>query len=96
MKTLHLNLKRKWFDMILSGEKKEEYRELSDYWKFRFEHLKSLDTPTKTITFSNGYRKDRDQFVIKLKSIWIAKGKEKWGAEPDKLYFVLKLGEIIK
>ena len=28
MKTLHLNLKKKWFDMILSGEKKEEYREI--------------------------------------------------------------------
>lgn len=32
MKTLHLNLKRKWFDMILSGEKKEEYREIKEYW----------------------------------------------------------------
>ena len=29
MKTLHLNLKKQWFDMILSGEKKEEYRELT-------------------------------------------------------------------
>lgn len=28
MKTLYLNLKKKWFDMILSGEKKEEYREI--------------------------------------------------------------------
>ena len=28
MKTIHLNLKKKWFDMILSGQKKEEYREL--------------------------------------------------------------------
>lgn len=32
MKTLHLNLKRKWFDMIKSCEKKEEYREIKDYW----------------------------------------------------------------
>ncbi|HET8736229.1 MAG TPA: ASCH domain-containing protein, partial [Pricia sp.] len=32
MKTLHLNLKKKWFDMILSGEKKEEYREIKEYW----------------------------------------------------------------
>lgn len=36
MKTLHLNLKKKWFDMIASGEKPEEYRELSDYWINRF------------------------------------------------------------
>jgi len=32
MKTLHLTLKKKWFDMIASGEKKEEYREIKDYW----------------------------------------------------------------
>jgi len=32
MKTLHLNLIKKWYDMILSGEKKEEYREITDYW----------------------------------------------------------------
>lgn len=34
-KTLHLNLKRKWFDMILSGEKKEEYRDLTMFWGSR-------------------------------------------------------------
>lgn len=28
MKTLTLSLKRKWFDLIKSGEKKEEYREI--------------------------------------------------------------------
>lgn len=31
-KTLHLTLKKKWFDMIASGEKKEEYREVKKYW----------------------------------------------------------------
>lgn len=35
-KVLHLTLKKKWFDMILSGEKKEEYRELNIYWFTRF------------------------------------------------------------
>ncbi len=29
---LVLNLHRKWFDMILSGEKIEEYREIKPYW----------------------------------------------------------------
>jgi hypothetical protein len=29
---LRLTLKKKWFDMILSGEKKEEYREVKWYW----------------------------------------------------------------
>ena len=31
-KTLKLTLKKKWFDMIASGEKKEEYREIKQYW----------------------------------------------------------------
>lgn len=35
-KILHLTLKRKWFDLIASGEKKEEYREIKEYWKIRF------------------------------------------------------------
>ena len=32
MKTLTLSLKKQWFDMIKSGEKKEEYREQREYW----------------------------------------------------------------
>lgn len=36
MATLYLPLKKKWFDMIKSVEKKEEYREKSLYWKSRF------------------------------------------------------------
>ena len=35
MKILHLTVKKKWFDMILSGEKKEEYREMKEYWRIR-------------------------------------------------------------
>ena len=40
MKTLHLNLKKKWFDMILSGEKTEEYREIKNYWIDRLSMFK--------------------------------------------------------
>lgn len=36
MSTLHLTLKKRWFDMISSGEKKEEYREIKPYWIKRF------------------------------------------------------------
>ena len=34
-KMLHLNLKKQWFDMIASGEKKEEYRDIKDYYYSR-------------------------------------------------------------
>ena len=30
--TLHLVLKREWYDMIASGEKTEEYRAITAYW----------------------------------------------------------------
>ena len=36
---LVLPIKKKWFDMILSGEKKEEYRDVSPYWKQRFSKI---------------------------------------------------------
>lgn len=51
MKTLHYNLKKKWFDMILSGEKKEEYREIKPHWISRLlpkDYLKY--SPAKNIT----------------------------------------------
>lgn len=32
MKTLKLTLKKEWFDLINSGEKTEEYREIKEYW----------------------------------------------------------------
>lgn len=35
MKTLHLHLKKKWYDMIERGEKTEEYREIKPYWVAR-------------------------------------------------------------
>ena len=33
---LILPIKKKWFDMILSGEKKEEYRDIKPYYRQRF------------------------------------------------------------
>ena len=33
---LTLPIKKKWFDMIVSGEKKEEYREIKPYYDSRF------------------------------------------------------------
>lgn len=35
MKILHLPLKARWYDMIESGEKREEYREITPYWEKR-------------------------------------------------------------
>lgn len=116
MKTLHLTLKKKWFDMILSGEKKEEYREIKMYWINRLlfnvfnseigftlwynsmpDHvtLNHVLKDYKQITFRNGYSKNAPEFTAELKNIIIDVGFKSWGAEPNKKYFVLKLGNII-
>lgn len=34
-KVLTLSVKKEWFDKIVSGEKKEEYREIKTYWVAR-------------------------------------------------------------
>lgn len=39
---LTLTIEKKWFDMILSGEKTEEYRELKRYYDSRFRNAAML------------------------------------------------------
>lgn len=36
---LTLPIKKKWFDMILAGEKREEYREIKPYYETRFQNV---------------------------------------------------------
>ena len=118
MKTLHLNLTRKWFDMVHSGEKKEEYREIKKHYLSLLFNNKNLNASLNyalnellawgnnsviletikdfnTITFSNGYAKDRKQFVIEFKGIKIGQGESKWGAKSGVNYFVLELGNVL-
>ena len=88
--TLHLNLHRRWFDMILKGVKKEEYREISAYW------VKRLASKNfSTITFSNGYAKNRRQFVIEWCCLQTSMGLLEWGAPADKQVYILRLGKIL-
>lgn len=109
MKTLDLVLKGKWYDMIASGEKKEEYREIKPYWEKRlldYEAIKRdyeivsrrfmvckapLEYPRgfTHVRFHRGYTKITMTFEID--SITSGNGKEEWGAEPGKMYFVIKL-----
>lgn len=98
MKTLHLILKKKWFDMIKSGEKKEEYRALTKHWESRLVDNSAGSISFKyfdTVTFTNGYAKNAPRFEIELNSITIDSGLECWGAHRFEEYFVIKLGEII-
>lgn len=101
---LTLPIKKKWFDMILSREKKEEYREIKPYYISRFaslygglwindicyDYLKK-DEPMK-IMFRNGYSKNSPSFIAKC-TLSVGTGKEGWGAEKGKEYFILTVQE---
>lgn len=98
---LVLPIKRKWFDMILAGEKTEEYREIKPYWTKRFQTIELLDDsgkPTNNnalITFRNGYGKGAPEFMAWV-TMDIRDGLRNWGAETGTIYYVLVINSIVK
>lgn len=102
MKTLHLVLKAKWYDMIDRGEKKEEYREIKQYWMKRL--IEDIDEDEEgdtcghvfyvdyeCVCFHRGYTSTTMTF--RVKNIDIGKGKPEWGAPTDRPVFIIKLRE---
>lgn len=96
---LILPIKKKWYDMILSGEKKEEYREIKPYYRSRLHNEGFLDQyglPTLykgAVLFRNGYAGNSPSFKA-LCELDIKNGKPEWGAEKEKNYYVLKICDI--
>ena len=88
MKILHMTLKKKWFDIILSGVKTEEYREIKPYWDTR------LSKQYDIVRFKNGYNKYSSVFDIELKGIKKGIGNREWGGSSDVVY-ILQLGQIL-
>lgn len=110
---LNLTLKKQWFDLIASGEKLEEYREIKAYWAVRLiggfpsgatdenmaQHFANNQgrqpefIPFTHVRFQHGYAKNAPFVTFEIREICIAEGVPEWGAEPDKRYFVIRLGE---
>ena len=89
MKILHLTLKKHWFDMIASGEKKEEYREIKPYWDKRLQGREY-----GAVMFKNGYG-NVPSVLVELVSIDKGYGLHEWGAPAFEKVYILRLGEII-
>lgn len=91
---LTLPIKKKWFDMIKSGEKKEEYREIKPYYDSRFKNLLRIELgkfkDEEYVLFRNGYASNSPTIKCKV-YIRYGYGKPEWGAEPNKEYYVLKI-----
>ena len=85
---LTLPIKKKWFDMIKSGEKKEEYREIKPYYDSRFKNY-NWAYPFE-VMFRNGYGNDKPTIKceVKLKTDF---GFSKWGASIGEVCYVLEI-----
>ena len=107
MTALTLPLKKKWFDLIKAGTKKEEYREGSAYWRIRLQEWRTRPDGMKervgfktfdTLVLTLGYPKAGDserRLVFKNPKIRIGEGRPEWGAEPEKMYFVITWEEAL-
>lgn len=82
MKTIHLVLKYRWFDMIALGNKREEYRTIKPY----YDKLKDLKKGDK-IVFRRGYTNVTVQAEVRycFKSF----GLTGWGGDPNILQWVI-------
>ncbi len=82
---LHLTLHKKWFDEILSGKKKFEYRDIKPYWTKRLFDETGKPINYKRIIFRNGYSKDCRKMIVEFLGVFIINNK-----------YTIKLGKIIE
>jgi hypothetical protein len=68
--TLHLSVKKEWFDVMVTGEKKEEFRNNSDWirsrlWQKRKHETLEIYDPKEysKIKITNGYGENRPYFI---------------------------------
>lgn len=107
MKILHLPLKKEWYEMIESGVKTEEYREIKPYWNQRLLMYGNAwgDKGLVVNTYNKGFllfeKYDAVKFsygytkrtmTFDIKEITIGKGNPEWGA-PKEDVFIIKLGD---
>lgn len=103
-----LPIKRKWWDMIRSGEKKEEYREINRYYAKRLATVVGLygrtlsankmeeqdaEIPFQGIRLRAGYRLDSPTMQVDGR-IRVGMGKPEWGAVPGIKYFIIAIDNI--
>ena len=86
-------MKRKWFDLIASGKKKTEYREIKEYWSKRF--ITDVDCNRvdrikfDEVHFRNGYSKSSPFMCVEWKGL----DQEQFNGE---LHWAIRLGEILE
>lgn len=74
--------------MIASGEKTEEYRSITPHWT---KIITAIFPYKYNVCFHRGYTKTTMTF--RIERIDMGTGKEEWGAEPGKKYYIIVLGK---
>jgi hypothetical protein len=97
---LKLTLKREWFDLIASGEKRFEYREYKDHWISRLIN-KGACRSFDEVHFTNGYGSHGPFMRCEFKGTSIIQGCHVTpnNSEPidsEKMYFVIGLGRVLE
>lgn len=89
-----------WYSILCTYQGRKNKREFWKYFaKNNMDHTKVSFVNFDYNIMTLGYPKSGDkERILKLehKGIEIRTGREEWGAEPNKLYFVIKHGEIIE
>lgn len=111
MKILTLIIQQKWFDEIIKGNKKQEFRELrpkSEKKYIAYNKDGTFDAiEFDAIRFYVGYNKDRDTALVEVKNTSfldfvdenndsIVLTDDKTGEEYDKMDIVYDLGKVIE
>jgi len=107
-KILHLTLKKKWFDLIKEGKKKEEYREIKPYWEKRLCEKIEIGTgdnvgriryiPKKfdEIHFRNGYKPDSPYMVVEWKGLLMNVNIDDFKEGDFDMCFAIQLGKVLE
>ena len=106
MKILHATLEKKWFNMILAGIKKEEYRDIKPYWIKRLLNADFTDDRKfvfddnqrhyDAIQFTNGYGKTAPTMLVEYHGVKVGNTKEGWADSYKTEAFVLLLGKVLE
>lgn len=90
-KTLQLTIKKHWFDMIVSGKKKEEYRRSSKWILCRL-----YGRYYSHVRFRNGYSIESPTVLCEYLGWYYGYGRPEWGggSTPGNPLVVIKLGDI--
>ena len=95
---LTLPIKQEWFDMICRGEKREEYREATEYYRTRINSAIAADPNCKgqaykifPVKIRAGYNSKAPAAVLRVHCIFGKGGVREWGADPDNSYYILQI-----